>query len=75
MKGPTLGNPSRRKDILQPCRIFYSLAPTLCITLQALITAMRHWQVIPTALLFDNGSHFRGTMLRVFCQRLDIELI
>jgi transposase InsO family protein len=51
------------------------IAQTLCITLQALITAMRHWQVIPTALLFDNGSHFRGTMLRMFCQRLDIELI
>ena len=51
------------------------IAQTLCITLQALITAMRHWQVIPTALLFDNGSHFTGTMLRVFCQRLGIELI
>jgi transposase InsO family protein len=51
------------------------IAQTLCITLQALMTAMRHWQVLPTALLFDNGSHCKGTMLRVFCQRLGMKLI
>jgi len=41
----------------------------------ALITAMRQWQVIPNALLSDNGSPFKGTLIQTFCRKLGIHLI
>jgi transposase InsO family protein len=43
--------------------------------IRALMTAMRQWQVIPQALLFDNGSPFKGTLLTTFCRKLGIRLI
>jgi transposase InsO family protein len=43
--------------------------------IRALMAAMRHWQVIPKALLFDNGSPFKGMLLSTFCQKLDIRVI
>jgi hypothetical protein len=42
---------------------------------RALIAAMRAFQVIPKAVLFDNGSHFKGAMLDQLCHRLGIEMI
>lgn len=55
------------------CDLF--LSQTLSVTLRAIMAAMRQFQVIPKALLFDNGSHFKGTMLDRFCDRLGIEII
>lgn len=55
------------------CELF--LEPDVRTTLQALIAAMRQWQVIPTAVLFDNAQHFRGNLLSAFCQPLGIRLI
>ena len=46
-----------------------------CITIEAMIAAMRQWQVIPKQVLFDNGGPFRGKLLAAFCQNLGIELI
>ena len=43
--------------------------------IRALIAAMRQWQVIPRALLFDNGSPFKGMLLTTFCRKLGIRLI
>jgi len=51
------------------------LAPDLRTTIRALIAAMRQWQAIPKAVVFDNGSHFKGTLLSVFCERVGIRLI
>lgn len=44
-------------------------------TIQALIAAMRAFQTIPTALVFDNGPYFKGKLLQCFCRRLGIRLI
>ncbi len=41
----------------------------------ALITAMRTWQTIPKALVFDNDSPFKGKLLSTFCNHLGIRLI
>jgi transposase InsO family protein len=43
--------------------------------IRALMAAMRQWQVIPNALLSDNGSPFKGTLIQTFCKRLGIRLI
>src|SRR5215813_1421336 len=43
---------------------------TTCITIEAMIAAMRQWQVIPKQVLFDNGGPFRGKLLAAFCQNL-----
>jgi hypothetical protein len=43
--------------------------------IRALIVAMRQWQVIPKALLFDNGLPFRGMLLSTFCKKLGIRVI
>jgi len=51
------------------------LTPDARTTIHALITAMRQWQAIPTAVLFDNGSPFRGRLLTAFCQQVGIRLI
>jgi transposase InsO family protein len=55
------------------CDLF--LEPDVTITVRALITAMRQFQTIPKMLLFDNGSHFKGNLLRAFCANLGIRLI
>jgi transposase InsO family protein len=43
--------------------------------IRALIAAMRQWQVIPSAMLSDNGSPFKGTLIQAFCRKLGIRLI
>jgi transposase InsO family protein len=43
--------------------------------IRALMAAMRQWQVIPTALLSDHGSPFKGMLIQTFCQKLGIRLI
>jgi transposase InsO family protein len=43
--------------------------------IRALMAVMRQWQVIPKALLFDNGSPFKGMLLTTFCRKLGIRLI
>jgi len=55
------------------CDLF--LNPDIRTTIRALITAMRQWQVIPKAVVFDNGSPFKGNLLSVFCARAGIRLI
>ena len=55
------------------CDLFREV--TTCITIEAMIAAMRQWQVIPKQVLFDNGGPFRGKLLAAFCQNLGIELI
>jgi hypothetical protein len=44
-------------------------------TIRALIAAMRAYRTIPKALVFDNGSYFKGVLLKRFCHRLGIRLI
>ena len=41
----------------------------------ALMVAMRQWQVIPKAMLSDNGSPFKGMLLTTLCRKLGIRLI
>jgi transposase InsO family protein len=55
------------------CELF--LEPDVRTTIQALIAAMRRWQVIPKAVVFDNAQQFRGNLLSAFCQHLGIRLI
>jgi transposase InsO family protein len=55
------------------CDLF--LNQTIVNIVRALIAAMRTFQVIPGAVLFDNGSHFKGNMLEQLCKRLGIEII
>jgi transposase InsO family protein len=55
------------------CDLF--LAPDQRTTITALITAMRQWQVIPNAVVFDNGSAFKGKLLSAFCTNLGVRLI
>ncbi len=43
--------------------------------IRALMAAMRQWQVIPKAMLSDNGSPFKGTLITTFCRKLGIRLI
>jgi transposase InsO family protein len=43
--------------------------------IQALMAAMRQWQVIPKAMLSDNGSPFKGMLITTFCRKLGIRLI
>jgi transposase InsO family protein len=42
---------------------------------RGLIAAMRQWQVIPKALLYDNGSPFKGMLVGAFCRKLGIRII
>ncbi|MGB3222964.1 MAG: DDE-type integrase/transposase/recombinase [Desulforhopalus sp.] len=55
------------------CDLF--LNPDIRTTIRAMIAAMRQWQVIPKAIIFDNGSGFKGNLLSVFCERAGIRLI
>lgn len=48
--------------------------PTQLDTVRALICAMRQHRTIPKAVLFDNGSHFKGQLLSAFCSNLGIRL-
>lgn len=48
--------------------------PTQLDTVRALITAMRQYRTIPKAVLFDNGSQFKGRLLSSFCSNLGIRL-
>ncbi len=41
------------------CDLF--LTPDIRTTIRALIAAMRQWQVIPKAVVFDNGAPFKGS--------------
>jgi hypothetical protein len=43
--------------------------------IRALMAAMRQWQVIPKAMLSDNGSPFKGMLITTFCRKLGIRLI
>ena len=43
--------------------------------IRALMAAMRQWQVIPNAMLSDNGSPFKGNLIEAFCKKLGIRLI
>jgi hypothetical protein len=51
------------------------LAPDMRTTIRGLIAAMRQWQVIPKAVVFDNGAPFKGKLLAVFCANVGIRLI
>lgn len=55
------------------CDLF--LSPDIHTTIRAIIAAMRQWQVIPKAIIFDNGSGFKGNLLSAFCERAGIRLI
>jgi transposase InsO family protein len=55
------------------CDLF--LHPDMRTTIQALIAAMRQWRVIPKAVVFDNGSPFKGKLLSAFCEHVGIRLI
>jgi len=55
------------------CDLF--LTPDARTTIRALIAAMRQWQAIPRAVLFDNGAAFTGRLLTTFCQQVGIRLI
>src|SRR6186997_3138169 len=55
------------------CDLFDHIDPRT--TIAALCAAMRQWQVIPKAVVFDNGLAFRGKLLEAFCRNLGIELI
>jgi hypothetical protein len=51
------------------------LHPDLRTTIRALIAAMRQWQVIPQAVVFDNGAPFKGKLLSAFCAQVGIRPI
>jgi transposase InsO family protein len=55
------------------CDLFREV--TVNTTIQAMIEAMRKYQTIPQAVVFDNGSFFKGKLLQEFCRRLSIRLI
>lgn len=55
------------------CDLFREV--TVNTTIQAMIEAMRKYQTIPQAVVFDNGSFFKGKLLQEFCRRLNIRLI
>ncbi len=44
-------------------------------TIRAMIAAMRKYKTIPQAVVFDNGSFFKGKLLQEFCRRLNVRLI
>jgi transposase InsO family protein len=54
------------------CDLF--LDPDMRTTVRAIITAMRQWRVVPTAVLFDNGAPFKGRLLVAFCKNVGIRL-
>jgi transposase InsO family protein len=55
------------------CDLFREV--TVNTTVRAMIAAMRKCRTIPQAVIFDNGSFFKGKLLQEFCRRLNIRLI
>lgn len=55
------------------CDLF--LNPDIRTTIRALIAAMRQWQAIPQAVVFDNGPPFKGKLLSAFCTGVGMWLI
>jgi len=55
------------------CDLFREV--TVNTTIKAMIDAMRKYKTIPQAMVFDNGSYFKGKLLKEFCRRLNIRLI
>ncbi len=55
------------------CDLFRDV--TVNTTIRAIIAAMRKYRTIPQALVFDNGSYFKGKLLQEFCRQLNIRLI
>lgn len=55
------------------CDLFREV--TVNTTIRAMIAAMREHETIPQAIVFDNGSFFKGKLLQEFCRRLNIRLI
>ena len=55
------------------CDLFREVTPQT--TIEAMISAMRQWQIIPKQVVFDNGGPFNGKLLETFCDNLDIRLI
>jgi transposase InsO family protein len=55
------------------CDLFDHIDPR--ITIAALCRAMRQWQVIPKAVVFDNGMTFRGRLLEAFCRNQGLQLL
>ncbi len=55
------------------CDLFREVTPQT--TIEAIISAMRQWKIIPKQVVFDNGGPFKGKMLEAFCDNLDIQLI
>ncbi len=55
------------------CDLFDHIDPRT--TIAALCATMRQWQVIPTGVVFDQRTVFRGKLLAAFCQNLGIRLI
>ena len=51
------------------------LTPDIRTTIRALSAAMRRWQVIPKAVVFDHGSPFKGKLLSAFCAQVGMRLI
>jgi|SRR6516162_1068681 transposase InsO family protein len=51
------------------------LYPDIRTTIRGLIAAMRAWRTIPKAVVFDNGSPFKGRLLSIFCERVGVRLI
>ena len=51
------------------------LYPDIRTTIRSLIAAMRTWRAIPKAVVFDNGSPFKGRLLSAFCDQLGVRLI
>jgi transposase InsO family protein/transposase len=55
------------------CDLFDHIDPRT--TIAARCSAMRHWQVIPKGVVFDQSGVFRGKLLEAFCRHLGIRLI
>jgi transposase InsO family protein len=51
------------------------LYPDARTTIRGLIAAMRAWRTIPKAVVFDNGSPFKGRLLSTFCEGAGVRLI
>ncbi len=55
------------------CDLF--LNPDIRTTIRAINAAIRQWQVIRKAIIFDNGSGFKGNLLSAICEQAGVRLI
>ena len=55
------------------CDLFRTISGST--VLAGIVSAMRAYQAIPKAILFDNGAYFRSRLISTFCGRLGIRLI